>query len=282
MLTCVILNYNDVQSTTKLYNQIKDYKVLDHIILVDGKSTDDSYKKLNQLSSPKTTVLLADKNGGYGYGNNIGLRYSQKLGATHVLIVNPDVLFEENAIKNCLALFKKYPQAIAVSPRVSQGQPAYKFAIPITDITTISLVLNKLIKPRYYRRTYFIGKDVCSVDVLPVSLVLFDLNKFSRCDFYDENIFLYNEEISIARKFERAGYLSLLNLQETYQHFHSVSVNKSLKTVKIKTLNLQSHYYYLKRYANASYFTLLLFKLLTPFALLESILWGKIKLCIKK
>ena len=74
MLTCLILNYNDVQSTTKLYNQIKDYKVLDHIILVDGKSTDDSYKKLNQLSSPKTTVLLADKNGGYGYGNNIGLR----------------------------------------------------------------------------------------------------------------------------------------------------------------------------------------------------------------
>ena len=43
----VILNYNDYETTFDMINQIKDYKVLDHIIIVDNHSTDLKYDKLN-------------------------------------------------------------------------------------------------------------------------------------------------------------------------------------------------------------------------------------------
>ena len=35
MLGCVILNFNDSETTKKLVNNIKGYKVIDYIIIVD-------------------------------------------------------------------------------------------------------------------------------------------------------------------------------------------------------------------------------------------------------
>ena len=39
----VILNYNDYETTFDMINQIKDYKILNHIIIVDNHSTDLKY-----------------------------------------------------------------------------------------------------------------------------------------------------------------------------------------------------------------------------------------------
>lgn len=45
-LSCVILNYNDAETTEKLVKQIVDYNVLHQIIVVDNASTDDSLERL--------------------------------------------------------------------------------------------------------------------------------------------------------------------------------------------------------------------------------------------
>lgn len=284
MLTCIILNYNDADSVLKLYNRIKDYKVLDHIIIVDNASTDDSYQRLKNFSNHKTTILLSDRNGGYGYGNNIGLRYSQKLGATYSLIANPDVSFSEYSIKHCLEFFQRDYKVIAVSPKESNNPyPAYKIVSPFKDLLSVSLVSNKIFKTRYYKINYFKNVKFKYVDVLIGSLVLFDLSKFAECGFYDENVFLYNEEIIIASKFKQKGYLSILDLNSNYNHYHSVSVQKEFKSsIKLKKIGLQSHYYYLKKYTRATWFILMLFKLIVPFVYLEYAIWVQIKSCLRK
>ena len=41
----IILNYNDYETTDKYLSSIKNYKVLDKIIVVDNNSTDSSYEK---------------------------------------------------------------------------------------------------------------------------------------------------------------------------------------------------------------------------------------------
>lgn len=89
-LSCVILNYNDAETTEKLVKQIADYNVLHQIIVVDNASTDDSLERLKKLEADqpgRLHVLSADHNGGYGSGNNLGVRYAAgQGGATHVLI----------------------------------------------------------------------------------------------------------------------------------------------------------------------------------------------------
>lgn len=54
-LSCVILNYNDAETTEKLVKQIVDYKVLHQIIVVDNASTDNSLERLKKLESELRT-----------------------------------------------------------------------------------------------------------------------------------------------------------------------------------------------------------------------------------
>ncbi len=285
MLTCVVLNYNDSDTTISLYHKIKNYKIIDKIIIVDGASTDGSYKRLSTLADEHTSVLLADCNGGYGYGNNIGIRYSHSLGADYVLVANPDVEFSEKSIKVCLNMIKK-TECVAIAPRINERQPAYRSAPPCLDVLSSSILLNKLFSPRYYPKKHFAEKKYCKVFALPGCLVMFDVKKFVKCGLYDEDVFLYNEELIIGKKFDNFGYKSIICLTESYNHFHSVSVKKNFKSsLKPKKILMKSHKLYLQRYCNAGLLPIILLSIIKPIAYLECMVWpwlkGSIQWCKK-
>ena len=44
----MIINYNDAKTTEKLLNNVKDYKSISKIIVVDNHSSDDSYQVLKK------------------------------------------------------------------------------------------------------------------------------------------------------------------------------------------------------------------------------------------
>lgn len=278
MLTCIILNYNDSESVITLYNKIKDYKIIDLFILVDNLSTDNSFEELKKLEDSKTKVILSDKNGGYGYGNNLGLRYSKQVGANYAIVCNPDTEFSEQAIINSLELFKTSEKCAAVSPKVNCGEIAYKFASPLLEICYSNLLLNKLFKPRSYQKAFFEGKKSVVVDVIPGSFTIFDVEKFMECGLYDEEVFLYHEEIIVGKRLNTAGYIQMINLSDEYIHKHHVSVKKNFKSeVKLKKIVLNSQKIYLKKYCKASCWILFLHDLMRPINYLEMAIWSKIK-----
>ena len=97
----VILNYNDYETTFDMINQIKDYKVLNHIIIVDNHSTDLKYDKLKKLKSNNIDVIQTDENKGYAYGNNYGIKYlNDNYDVDYIIISNPDILVNEKCIIN--------------------------------------------------------------------------------------------------------------------------------------------------------------------------------------
>ena len=50
-LVFVIINYNTSKLTKRLVKNIKDYKSISKIIIVDNASTDNSYKILKKLEN---------------------------------------------------------------------------------------------------------------------------------------------------------------------------------------------------------------------------------------
>ena len=70
-LDVCILNYNDFETTQKLVEKMRRFSIIDHIVVVDNHSTDDSYDKLCLLEDEMVIVIQTPKNGGYGYGNNL-------------------------------------------------------------------------------------------------------------------------------------------------------------------------------------------------------------------
>src|SRR5574344_2334908 len=95
-LGMVIVNYNDYKTTCTLLDNIKDYKCLDLIVIVDNKSTDMSFKYLKKYESKKINIIEADVNRGYASGLNLGAKYIiDKLGKCNIIFSNSDVIINK-------------------------------------------------------------------------------------------------------------------------------------------------------------------------------------------
>lgn len=278
MTTCIILNYNDSSTTVKLANSIRSYNTIDKILIVDGCSTDNSVEELKQIEYDKVILLQADHNGGYGYGNNIGLEYSKKTGMKYAIIANPDVVFTEEAIINTIMMMERHEDCMIAAPAMHGREPAYRFSsTPTIDVLQASILMNKLFRPRYYPKGYFDGKTECRVDVIPGSLLIIDIDKLTDQKLYDENIFLYHEEVVVGKKVSEMGYSTWINLKDEYYHYHSVSVKKNIKSaIKLKKIVIKSHRYYLSKYLNSHAASTML-AVLTPLLCMELFCWNNIK-----
>lgn len=255
-LSCVILNYNDAETTEKLVRQIAGYEVLHQIIVVDNASTDDSLEQLKKLESEKIHVIVADHNGGYGSGNNLGVRYAAEQGkATHVLIANPDVVFSEQSLKAMLSVFARHPEVGIVTTRIHDARyPDLKNGWPlrsfIRELFSMGPVSRRLFGRTFdYPDSYFAGRNAVYVGAVHGSMLMVDTEKFLEAGGYDEGIFLYEEEQVLGRRMQNAGYRSVLLLNQHYNHEHSTSISKSFSdAMKRQRLREESTLCYMKHY----------------------------------
>ena len=253
---CVILNYKDAETVQKLVKQIENYSCLEGIVIVDNHSPDDSWEKLQTLNSQKVSLIQAEKNGGYGAGNNLGVWYAvEKKGATHVIIANPDVSFSESCICGLKKIFAKYPDAGAAAARMEDK--AYKnfqngwkhlgFAGQLLRMGPVSRRLFGWCLS--YPPSYYKNKKAVPVDEVHGSMVMVHGKAFLDWGGYDEEIFLYQEESVLGDRLKKAGYFTALLLTESYSHSHSVSINKSFEDeLQRQKLREASLLYYMKHY----------------------------------
>ena len=151
-IAIIVLNYNDYETTIKYINFVKNYSLINNIIVVDNCSTNNSYEKLKVYESGKIDVIKSDKNGGYAYGNNYGIKYAKdKYNSDYLIISNPDVFFEEKIIPIMTSFIRKNNNDIGiVSPTVINNENsnmpiAWKQPSYWDNIFSMIIILNKFI-----------------------------------------------------------------------------------------------------------------------------------------
>lgn len=259
-LNCVILNYNDGDTVSKLTEMIGGYEILEQIVVVDNASTDDSLEKLWKLQDEKIRVIRAEKNGGYGAGNNLGVKYAvEKNGATHVLIANPDVAFSENTLLRMLKIFEKHHDVGVVTAAMEDvryetmcnGWPLRSFAGELLSMGPVSRrLLGRFLE---YPGSRFQGRKAAYVDVVHGSMLMVAADKFLECGGYDEGIFLYQEEAVLGRRMKNCGFRTVLLLNCSYRHEHSVSISKTFESQMARQrLREKSTLYYMQNYLSVN------------------------------
>ena len=127
MVDVLVLNYNDCKATIKFVSQFRDYKNIRNIMIVDNCSTDNSLDELKNKCPSNCLVIKTDHNGGYGYGNNIGVKeLISKKSSKHILIANPDTFIEESAIDVLKCFLDSNKEYSVVSPLMKNinGEPS--------------------------------------------------------------------------------------------------------------------------------------------------------------
>ena len=81
-VSIILLNYNTTNDVIECLKSLDEINYPNYeIIVVDNCSRKEEISKLNNyvVLMNKITLIESDKNGGFAYGNNIGINYAMKI-----------------------------------------------------------------------------------------------------------------------------------------------------------------------------------------------------------
>ena len=268
MIGMVIVNYNDYETTKRLLDNVKDYKVLKEIVVVDNKSTDNSLEELRKLKNKKITIIDSGENKGYSYALNVGCKYLiDKYKSLNIVISNSDIIIDnELDIKDLNSYIST--KNVIVGPTIIQGNDlnrGFKIPTPWQDIKQNIVFFGKrvLAKELSYPDNYY-HKDISKVDTVSGCFFMISSKHL-------EDVFLYYEENIMGIKTKKLGKNIIVCNNVDVIHDHSVSIDKSLKRIKKYDILKTSQEYFEKKYNGANkieLFFLKVFRHLTRILLL--------------
>lgn len=217
----VIVNYRTPTLTIdclhSLANEVKSLPNLSAIV-VDNDSGDGSIEQIEtaiktQGWSDWATILAAERNGGYAYGNNLAIRaaLASSYPPDYILLLNPDTIARPAAIKTLVDFMEQHPQVGIVGSRLEDpdGTPqhsAFRFHTLLSELESglrlgvISRLLSKwIIAPPV--------SDVdCQTDWVAGASMMIRREVFESIGLMDEEYFMYYEEVDFCLQAKKAGW----------------------------------------------------------------------------
>ena len=227
-LTVVIVTFN---SELKLANCLKSIENKAKIIVVEN-SNNKIFKNDLEKQYQNLKCILTGGNKGYAVANNIGLK---NVKTSYALVLNPDTILDKNAIDNFLITAKKNLNFWLIGPATDQ--------------------MNNL---------KFEANKIAEVENIKGFAIFLNLQMFKN-EFFDENFFLYFEEIDLCKRVKKKGGKIYLDPSIKVRHTGAGSVNKisNIKLEKNRNWHwMWSTFYFHKKHQG---FFLALFKILPKF-----------------
>ena len=180
-------------------------------VVVDNASTDGSGAAVT-AEFPKATVLLESKNLGYGRAANVGL---ERCKGRFVLLLNPDVTLDPQAVGRLSDFLLTRPDAGAVGPRLQMADgtldPTARRAFPVPSTLFYSTVgLNRLFprSPRFgrYNMGHVDASDVHEMDAGTADCLMLRRTAIDRIGFFDPRYFMFGEDLDLCYRLKLGGW----------------------------------------------------------------------------
>lgn len=270
----IIVNYNDVEDTKKYVNQIKEYNIINRIVVVDNLSTIiGAFENLKELEDSKVKVIQAEKNGGYDYGNNFGIKYLQALNEEYdyYIISNPDIEIEESAIKHCLEVAENDNSVAVIAPRMfnKENKPIRRsswkmrtFWLDVVHSTRLlEIVFYKILRNGEYSSKDY-EKELLEVEAISGAFFIIKSEILNKIDLLDENVFLFYEEDILAKKLAEKKYKTISLNSEKFIHYESQTIGKTFSYYRKMKQLFKSKMYYHKTYNKINFLQVIVFHIL--------------------
>ena len=216
-LTIVINTFNSDEKIYSCLNTIhSDYKVL-----IVENSNNFKFKESIEKRYSNVSCLLTGKNLGYAKGNNLGL---SKVRSKFALILNPDTLLEKDAIVNFFTSAEKLKEFAIIAPAIQEKIDNRKFEI---------------------------DKNITEIKNVKGFAMFLNIDQFKDIGFFDENFFIYFEEIDLCRRLRKSNKKIYLDKSIKINHIGGSSHNQLINFEMELSRNwhwMWSTFYYHKKY----------------------------------
>ena len=218
------------------------------VVVVDSASEDDTVAAI-QAHYPSVEVIASQDNLGFGRANNLGLQHLGFGNASlddlpqAVFLLNPDTVVYPGATRVLYDALMDLPRAGLVGARLQYGDGSFQhsaFAFPglrqlwAEFFPTPGRMLEGRFNGRY-PRAFYAGTQPFAVDFVLGATMLLHRDVIVQTQGFDENFFMYCEEIDWAWRIQQAGWLCYCVPSALVTHYGGQS------TVQIRpqsTLNL--------------------------------------------
>ena len=192
-------------------------------VIVVENSGSQKFKESIEKKYQNVECIISKENLGYAKGNNLGLR---RANTRYALVLNPDTILQTDALENFLTTASKYKDFSLIGPYSNEKNE-----------------INE-------------AEDLIEVENLKGFAIFFNMEKFKNNEFFDENYFLYFEEIDLCRKvYSSKGKICLdPKIKIFHEGGKSADENYSFEIEKNRNWHwMWSTFYYHKKHNNFFY-----------------------------
>lgn len=250
-LSVIIVNYNVkyyldqcISSVLRAFEVMKKASSSDssvneevaEIIVVDNHSADGSVdyleKRYPQMLYPMVRFVRSAHNLGFARANNIAIRQSR---GEYVLLLNPDTIVGEDALKASVDFMDAHGDAGAVGVRMlgAQGRRAMEsrrgLPTPMVSFFKMLGFCNRWPHHRLFGK-YYMGylpwDEPCQIEVVSGAYCMLRRKALDEVGLLDEDFFMYGEDIDLSYRVLKGGYHNYY-LPVDILHYKGESTQKS-------------------------------------------------------
>ena len=195
------MSLNDITIIITTYKSSKKVEYcLDSInekckVLIVENSNDQNLKESVEKKYKNVECFVSEENLGYGRANNLALK---KVKTKFALILNPDTVLQKDALENFFKRVKDNLNFALIGPQEFQQKDI--------NISTLELL---------------------EVENLKGFAMFLNMSKFKKIGFFDENFFLYFEEIDLCKRVKNINENIYLDPAIKIFHEEAKSVDSS-------------------------------------------------------
>ena len=268
----IVVTYNSQKDIARLLDSvvIQEYKKFT-IYVVDNNSDDETINIIKKYRYELDIEIISSKvNNGFAKGNNIGIQRAIDDGCDFVFILNPDMQLEEECIEILVNRISSDEKIGVVGPVILFGH------IPgniIQDYgTKANFKTQKKIDQFSHEKWSKKLPPVLSVDLVLGGAMMIKSNVLKIIGLFEEDYFMYNDELDLAYRVKNAGYKTLSVRDAKVKHFHDFNNQNKKGNNLMYYYVIRNRYLYFKKYGLYINFILSLIKEIMEIPL--KILWA--------
>ncbi len=207
-LSIIIVSFNNADAILKCIDTIYEYTkgVSFEIIMVDNNSSERNIELVSK-TFPNVIIISNKYNVGYGKANNQGVKIAK---GYYIAIVNPDILLVSNIFNKLIDQHRYTLEDSVVGVgynRIDGGsiRSFFKFPSLIQRFLILSGI-KKFIINRGMKMERESNALILSVDYIGGAFMLMKREIFNLIDGFDENFFMYHEEMDLCYRLRRTGF----------------------------------------------------------------------------
>jgi N-acetylglucosaminyl-diphospho-decaprenol L-rhamnosyltransferase len=208
------------------------------VLVVDNASSDGSMEYL-QPRFPFVQFIQNTVNVGFAKANNQALQQAK---GKYILFLNPDTILPEDAFSACTAFMEAHTDAGALGVRMIDGSGRYlqesKRGLPTPWVALCKMSgLTRLFPTSKLFARYYLGHlpddSTCEADALSGAFMLVRKQTLDTTGGFDEQFFMYAEDIDLSYRIQQAGYNNYYFPACTIIHFKGESTKKDARYIQL-------------------------------------------------